>query len=551
MPNNQVDAFFTIANVGPGVEQTGFVVRGDQVGRYGWVSGRMLDADAVPLEQRWPLLAEAFREGFDATLTTSLEDPWTWVFRGADCLRLHPVDGTVAELGTIANRFPGLPATFASGIDAALPGPSGNQVYLFRGDTCVLYDMRVPVVVETKSLATMWAQLEAEAPGFVDGIGAATFDPKSGEFHFFLGDHYTTGVLATRTVTRAADTVNDTSWPGLVPALHPGFLYRARLSGRYSVPEVFDLRTQEAWAPGLALTASPGLAVTASPDHRYVYLHSYSGRHCLETATGTLVAEFSEQNSRIEPSGMAFSGDGERSYFVTRTTPDRDPYLMIAHTGTFDSAGSIPLPGYGNPYDLLRAPIAVSPDGETAYLGIGTRDRTSVVVEVDVCGNAIVREFEYDNAGSMHDIALAPDGTVVHVAHDKETLAIDVRSGVILRRGKLPVCRRLAFAPNRDELYCLPAGDAATGLLVADPVNHEILHRIPILADGGLGRPGEIAFSRNGTYAYVAESDDVTIAIINIARHRRVRAVELADGSTQGLSGLAYTPLLTHGQPPQ
>ncbi|MET7300418.1 hypothetical protein [Embleya sp. NPDC005575] len=546
MPENQVNALFTVANAGPGAEQTGFVVQDDQVARYGWVSGRMLDVNAVPLAERWPQLPEAFRAGFDATLTTSLDDPWTLVFRGTQCLRLHPIDGTVAEPSTIAARFPGLPAAFQSGIDAALPGTSGNQLFLFRGNTCVLYDMRVPGVVETGTLTAMWPGLQAKAPAFVNGVSAATYDPTNDEFHFFRGQAFTTGVLATRTVTRDATAIDDTSWPGLVPAFGVGFLYLTLMMNPSSgdATHIVDLRTHQFVGTFPHPRSMRYGGVTTSPDSRYVYVCEERGRFCLDATTRQVIAEFPEDMPTGMRSRMVFSPDGERMYIVTREKSDQDPYLEIFRTGTFDSIARILLRGYGNPTSGMgseHTSLAAGRDDKSVYVGVDTRAGGSVVVEVDLLNHEVRQAFTYPEAGRMHSIALASDGTVVHVAHEKETLAIDVRTGVVLRRGILPRCTRLELVPGRNALYCTPIVGSEPGLLVADPADHRVVHRIPIRSGGGLGKPGDMAFSHGGAYAYVTDTFSRSIAIVDVADHRRIASIDLA-ADVVNPAGLAYTP---------
>ncbi|MYS78883.1 hypothetical protein GTZ85_01195 [Streptomyces sp. SID5474] len=540
-----MDAFFTIANAGQGAEQTGFVVQGNRVARYGWVSGRMLDGSAIRLDRLWPLLPTAFRAGFDATLTTPAEDPWTWVFRGDRCLRLHPIDGTVAEESTIAARFPGLPPGFASGIDAALPGPTGSQVFLFRADQCVLYDSRIPAVVETKSLAEMWSGLQAKAPAFVNGINAATYDPSSGEFHFFRGAQYTKGVLATRTVTLAATPIDDTSWPGLVPAFSAGFLYLATETNLDSQQGTYiiDLESRE---PIGKIPHKSGIAarrVVTSPDGRYVYVCSFQGRICAETAANKVVAEFEEVWISAR-GGMSFSPDGTLMHFVFRTIPG-PYYLETVHTGTFDSVGRITLSSLGlGEIDVGpgQTPVVTGPD-DRVYVGINIERTWGAVAQVDLRDREVRQVFRIPDAGLMRDLTLSPDGTVLHVAHLNGVAALDVRNGAILRQGLLPTCSWIELTPDGSELYCGPVAQGQ-GLLVADPADHGVRHRIPIKAGGGPGTPRGVAFSHRGEFAYVTEDEtyqQTSIAIVDTAEHRKIASIPLSRDITR-LDRVAYAP---------
>ncbi|MET7300419.1 hypothetical protein [Embleya sp. NPDC005575] len=546
MPEHQMDAFFTTANTGSGTEQTGYVVQGDRAARFGWASGRMLDG-ALALARRWPDLPAAFRTGFDATLTTSADDPWTIVFRGTQCLRLHPLDGTVAEVTTIAARFPGLPAAFASGIDAALPGSSGNQAFLFRGNTCVLYDMRAGAVVETQTLAAMWPGLQAKAPAFVNGISASTYDPSKGEFHFFRGTQYTKGVLATRTVTANAATIDESSWPGLVPTFAPGHVYAWTYGAGHSLDVVDVAAGKVTGSLDIAVASDPHQTLSVSPDGRYLYVRADRTWACLDTSTNRVVARTPEMAQGLTGTNMGFSADGRLVHGVI-TVYQGPTYLDTYRVGTAERTRRIEIRGtdlFADPTEAAKSgdlyvfdtPLLTVPGGRYLYFG-GSLDGNAAVIEVDDQAGRVRQAFRIPDSGDARDLAISPDGLFVHVATRNDVVTVDVRNGSIRRRGVLPECENIALTPDGQSLYCLPSA-LKSGVLVADPIDHGVRYRIPVGGRGGPGSPQGIAFDFAGTHAFVCDRESTSVSIIDTTDHVLDRAIAVTPGA--GLRAIAFT----------
>ncbi|MFF5213006.1 hypothetical protein [Streptosporangium sp. NPDC000396] len=528
MDQNLVEAFFTVTGtVADSDQRVGFVVRGGQVARFDWEAHQMLDSYADLLSKRWPALPEPFTQGFDATLTTPTDNPWTLVFRGRQCLRLHPVNGTVAEVTTIASRFPGLPGAFTTGIDAALPAAGGNRVYLFRGDQCALYDMRTPALEEVKSLADTWTGLREKAPDFVNGIAAATYDPKSGKVFLFSGAHYTRADLSTRAVELDATPVDNTSWPGLVPAFTPGHVCVSTAAGDQDGAFIVDLESR-------TITYHNGMrSACSSPNGRYLYTTNprYHQRECYDMATGRPVRTATA--STWNPSPVIFSRDGRFAFY----TEGEGGWVRIVHTGTFTPVHEGAVDKDSVQEDISREsgsaasdplapdpfPLALGPDGRRVYIG---RDgRWGEVLEFDLDEKMQRQIFQIPDAGAMVSLAVSPDSPIAHVALTDGVVAIDLNSATILRPGMLPPCTELAFTPDGRELYCLTAGSGG-GVLVVDPVDHRVRYRIPI-GIGGLGTPRGIAFSHVGAYAYVADAESKSLAVIETATHRKVDSIRL------------------------
>ncbi|MET7300417.1 hypothetical protein [Embleya sp. NPDC005575] len=542
MTRTLIDAFFTVTDE---ERQIGYAIQGGRVARWDWNAEKALDADAALLSRRWPQLPESFTEGFDATLTTPGDNPWTWVFRSERCLRLNPLDGSVAEVGTISARFPGLPAVFTAGLDAALPSLTANRVHLFRGDQCALYDLRASNLIEVKSLADTWSGLAAKAPEFTAGISAATFNPKTGSCYLFRGGQYTRGNLATRVIDLDASAVDNTSWVGLIPAFSRGHIITSG-SRIYSLDLETRTVTSMDWAHGVG-------RVEVSPDGRYIHFLrelSYGPRwQCRDMTTGREVA-----TDWGPPRRMAFSPDGSRTYFVPAGTRDLravglhppvnlSDILLDDSERTSDAAdvpGSAPESGSGSPapvdWTSDPAPVVLSPDARRVYAAPSQADGRSIVYEVDLDESVMRQAFALPGPSPVADLAVSADGRLLHVALSNGVCALDLLTGEVVLQDKLPACTAIALTPDKRELWCLPTA-SNSGILVADPADHRLLRRIPIGGRGGLGTASVLAFSHFGTYAYTIHATSGTVAIIDAGCHRKIASIRIPDA----ISGIAYT----------
>ncbi|MCX4633450.1 hemopexin repeat-containing protein [Streptomyces sp. NBC_01443] len=531
-----IDAFFTITENG---RETGFITRGGRAARFDWDTGRMADG-ARPLERLWPALPAAFRSGFDAVLVTA--DPWSMVFRGAQCLLLNPLDGSVAEVSTIAARLPGLPQPFLQGIDAALASGAGQEVYLFAGDQCARYDLRAMNVVEVAPLERMWPGLAQHAPAFTAGIDAAVSRPSQGAFHFFHAADSTRGTLATRTVTETARPVDDTTWPGLVPTFAPGFAY-------VQVGQNIDVIDLESDREVETLDINPHsdstTALQMSPDGRLLYVWTHTQRLCLDTTTRRIVADLPFASGESPACGVAFSAGASLVHGATKNWEQGRLYLDTFRAGTTERTQRVELraqdlraalsaqdEGTDVKADSIQAdmgPAVASPDDRFVYLGVDL-DGRGAVVEVDVRAGRLRQAFRMP-AGNAFTIALSPDGFHLHAAGREGVCTFDVRNGAVVRQGVLPGCTALAVSRGGDGLYCLPWDwDTKEGLLIADPLSHAVRRRIPVGGSGGPGYPHAIAFDYAGTFAFLSEEHANAVVIVDTETYDMVRAIPTRDG---------------------
>jgi len=140
----------------------------------------------------WPGLTEPFYRSVDATLWSETNQK-IYFFRGSEYIRIDPNNGWQADPGypkPIAGNWPGFPASFASGIDAALYSASTNKIYFFDGNQYIRVDPNNGWNVDAgypKPIAGNWPGFPAE---FQAGVDAAVWSYTSTKIYFFKDDQY-------------------------------------------------------------------------------------------------------------------------------------------------------------------------------------------------------------------------------------------------------------------------------------------------------------------------------------------------------------------------
>jgi len=163
----------------------------------------------------WHLGWGAFVTGIDAALWR-LDNNKIYLFSGNKYVRITDV-GAGRDDGyprNIAGNWPGLPAAFQSGIDAALWRDSDGAVYLFKGNQYVRFS-KVSDGVDAgypKSIADDWPGLPA---AFQTGIDAALLRESNGKIYFFKGNQYVRFSDVSAGVDAGYPKPIAGSWPGL------------------------------------------------------------------------------------------------------------------------------------------------------------------------------------------------------------------------------------------------------------------------------------------------------------------------------------------------
>jgi hypothetical protein len=159
----------------------------------------------TPITTRLKGLNATFASKIDAAL--NLGDGFIELFSGDECWRYDALSDK-ADSPTpqkITTRFPTLPASFKTKLDAAFNSGTG-KAYLFRGSEYVRYDLKsdrvdapdpgTPPYPRGIGDPNGWHGL---TPTFQAGIDAAVF-AGDGKIYFFKGTEYARLTFATRTV---------------------------------------------------------------------------------------------------------------------------------------------------------------------------------------------------------------------------------------------------------------------------------------------------------------------------------------------------------------
>jgi hypothetical protein len=174
------------------------VVRGDN-GKLYLFSGthyiRYTDVESGPdpeyprrIAGNWKRLPPRFQDGIDAALWRDRNNR-LYFFKGSEYVRfaVDPNDGVDDGYPkSIASSWPGLPAAFNNGIDAALMRQSNGKIYFLKGNQYARFsDAGAGLALDyIRPIAGNWPGLPE------DGIDAALMRRSNGKIYFFRGTKY-------------------------------------------------------------------------------------------------------------------------------------------------------------------------------------------------------------------------------------------------------------------------------------------------------------------------------------------------------------------------
>ena len=145
-----------------------------------------------PIAGNWPGFPANFAQGIDAALWSEPNQK-IYFFKGNQYIRVDPNSGWNVDAGypkPIAGNWPGFPANFARGIDAALGSKPNGKIYFFKGNQYIRVDPSTGWNVDPgypKPIAGNWPGFPAN---FANGIDTAEWSESNQRIYFFKGTQY-------------------------------------------------------------------------------------------------------------------------------------------------------------------------------------------------------------------------------------------------------------------------------------------------------------------------------------------------------------------------
>ncbi len=145
-----------------------------------------------PISGNWPGFPAHFASGVDAAVWNDKSDK-IYFFKNSEYIRVDPNDSWQVEAGypkPIAGNWPGFPDHFATGVDAGVWAEKNSKVYFFKDSEYIRVDPFNGWQVDPgypKPILDNWPGLEAP---FIDGLDLALWNNNSDKIYFFKNDEY-------------------------------------------------------------------------------------------------------------------------------------------------------------------------------------------------------------------------------------------------------------------------------------------------------------------------------------------------------------------------
>lgn len=187
-----------------------YFFKGSQYDRYDVATDKVDTGYPKPISGNWPGFPASFAAGVNAAVM------WTngkaYFFKGSEYIR-YDVAADKVDAGypkPISGNWPGV---FTSGIDAAVVWPDNGKAYFFKGSQYQRYDIAADKVDTgyPKPISGNWPGFPAS---FAAGINAAVVW-NNGKAYFFKGSEYIRYDIATDKVDAGYPKPIAGNWPGL------------------------------------------------------------------------------------------------------------------------------------------------------------------------------------------------------------------------------------------------------------------------------------------------------------------------------------------------
>lgn len=144
------------------------------------------------IEGNWPGWPTDFLDGVDAGLYAKKNNR-IYFFKGDKYIRINPNNGWQVDAGypkSINGNWPGFPASFANGIDAALWSEKNKRIYFFKNNQYIKVNPDSGWAVQSgypKYISGNWPGFPST---FASGVDSALWSEKNDRIYFFKGTEY-------------------------------------------------------------------------------------------------------------------------------------------------------------------------------------------------------------------------------------------------------------------------------------------------------------------------------------------------------------------------
>lgn len=297
--------------------------------------------------------------------------------------------------------------------------------------------------------------------------------------------------------------------------------------------------------------------VAISPDGTRAYVNSILHNYVWVIDANPLDSQYNKVVATVTVGssgrGIAVTPDGTRAYVANYDTDN----LSVIDTSTETVSATVGL-NYAGP-----GALAITPDGTRAYVVIAGGNTTGYEVRVvdtnpaDSAYNSVVGDVTVGR--SPQSVAITPDGTRAYVLNggngDPSTVSvIDTNTAdsttynqviATISLGSVYYAHSIAITPDGTRAYVTAPRNPSVTVIDINPadVKYNLVAGTVVPPGDGFGNAWDLAFTPDGTRAYVTEHSSTKVAVVdtNPASTTYNRAV---DEVTVGIEpwGIAIQP---------
>jgi YVTN family beta-propeller protein len=258
----------------------------------------------------------------------------------------------------------------------------------------------------------------------------------------------------------------------------------------------------------ISVADNPGV-ITISPDGTRVYVtHSaIQGITVIDTKTNTAI-DFISVNA---PQGIAITPDGTHAYVVN--SPGNSPVgnVSVIDIATRTVVGTRQVASF-----LCR--VAISPDGTHAY--VTSTANTVVAFDTKTLTTVAIVRVGVNGDGN---IAITPDGAWVYVQNSGGVVSVFDTQTYTARRTIVGSNPR-GIAVTLDGRVGVTSGNSTVSI-----IDSRVLAVIDTIQSDDLKSPYGIAFTLDGTQAYVVNTNGGSVSIIDLKTSAVIKTIEGVD----------------------